>query len=402
MLLMNIKNWFIIKIPVNKKKDFDTEINGINLLRAKITSLAFLIMEIFMFVIYVIFKKSTLFEYPNTIYLCMYLLMIIVMTIFFIIFLRLEKDIEKNVNKIQSIGIAFSTFILLWCAVISILDQHSSGQVIVYCVAIISIAVCPFYKPLTITIMYLSVHILFLILLSFFQESEELLFSNYINTTANLITSLAVSRMLYKSKSIDIINKLIIQDKNEEINDINEKLQKSNEQLEKLSVTDSLTGLLNRRKFDELLDKEWKTCKRCATPISLMMIDIDYFKRFNDIYGHQAGDYCIIQIAKVLSNTAQRSSDIVARYGGEEYIVALPYTENKNANILAEKIRSKIDALKIRHEDSLVADYVTISLGVYTVVPTNENSISELIFNADKELYKEKALKRNTEVILEL
>lgn len=137
------------------------------------------------------------------------------------------------------------------------------------------------------------------------------------------------------------------------------------------AITDSLTGLANRRYFDEALRKEIYRVKRSGSPLSLIMFDVDYFKRFNDTYGHIAGDHCLRQIGITLKSFIKREYDIVARYGGEEFVVILPETNLEGALLLAEKIRTLIEALGIIHEKSEASKYITVSLGVVTAYTTN-------------------------------
>jgi diguanylate cyclase (GGDEF)-like protein len=289
-------------------------------------------------------------------------------------------------------AVSFISFILIWCAGISLLDQLSYGQIIVYVVAIISIAVTPLFKPVTLFTVYLTIHALFLAFMLYFQKSSEILFGNFLNSTTILIISWVISCMRYKNRVEDFNNRKIIQEKSDE-------LKRVNKELERLSQTDSLTGIFNRSVFDKTIKTEWDRCKRYFTPLSLIMIDIDFFKAFNDNYGHQAGDECIKQVAGLLSDCAKRSSDIVARYGGEEFAIKLPQIEKENALELAEKMRSRVEKLNILHAYSSISDYVTISLGVYTVTPSDKLSIEEFIRTADKALYDAKKDNRNSIVV---
>ncbi len=165
--------------------------------------------------------------------------------------------------------------------------------------------------------------------------------------------------------------------------------------LEDLSTTDGLTGISNRRRFDEFLGREWRSCMREGRQISLLFIDIDYFKQFNDLYGHLAGDDCLRKIATALQTTARRGNDMAARYGGEEFACVLPGTGKKNAVLLARKIIARTAALNVPHEDSSVAPYVTVSIGVATVVPSRGQHYSYLIDAADRSLYSAKQQGRN-------
>lgn len=174
-----------------------------------------------------------------------------------------------------------------------------------------------------------------------------------------------------------------------------EALEKANRTLEALSLTDGLTGIANRRRFDEVLAREHARHARSGAELSLIMLDIDHFKSFNDCYGHVSGDACLRQIAQVMAACASRPADLVARYGGEEFACILPETDSSGALAIAEKIRRDIIARAIPHKGSNVAGYVTASLGVATVHCTPEGSPVDLIAQADEQLYLAKSTGRN-------
>lgn len=178
------------------------------------------------------------------------------------------------------------------------------------------------------------------------------------------------------------------------VRDISQRKQME-EALQKLSVMDGLTGVGNRRLFDETLNREWKRAMRDQIPLSLIMLDIDFFKLYNDSYGHQGGDTCLKQVATALDQYTHRPTDLVARYGGEEFAVILPETTLEGAAELAEAIRSSIEGLQIEHNKNAVSPYVTVSLGVSTMVPERGVSHGQLISNADKALYRAKEKGRN-------
>lgn len=172
-------------------------------------------------------------------------------------------------------------------------------------------------------------------------------------------------------------------------------LQEANFKLESLSTLDGLTGISNRRSFDNYIDTSLKSCVRSEKPISLIMADIDFFKGYNDNYGHIKGDDCLIEVAKTIASSVKRPLDFAARYGGEEFAVILPETDEEGAMEVAELIRKNIEALNIPHEYSSVAPFVTLSLGVETTRPNSNYSITEFIDHADKALYKSKSNGRN-------
>lgn len=177
--------------------------------------------------------------------------------------------------------------------------------------------------------------------------------------------------------------------------EVTRQLEDANEELKLLSSLDGLTGIANRKHFDEILDKEWRRCLRYTKPLSLVFMDIDYFKNFNDKYGHLAGDDCLKQVTKSVNDLLKRPGDLIARYGGEEFAIVLPDTNSEDASKLAENTRNAIESLNIPHSDSQTSRFVTCSLGVATVFPKNYMSPTDLIDVSDKALYKAKHNGRN-------
>jgi diguanylate cyclase (GGDEF)-like protein len=173
------------------------------------------------------------------------------------------------------------------------------------------------------------------------------------------------------------------------------RLKQKADLLERLAHIDSLTGIANRRRFDQALDVEHRRCQRTEQPISLLLIDIDYFKHYNDHFGHGMGDRCLANVAEALTNNAGRAADLVARYGGEEFAVILPQTDAEGAMLTAERLREGVLELAIAHAPSAGQPFVTISIGIATTIPTIATPATALIEDADKKLYEAKAAGRN-------
>lgn len=167
-------------------------------------------------------------------------------------------------------------------------------------------------------------------------------------------------------------------------------LKLQNDLLRTMALMDGLTGVANRRKFDENILENWRLCFREQRPLSLILVDVDFFKRYNDRYGHQSGDVCLRSVAHALSEIVRRPYDLVARYGGEEFACVLPSTDLSGAVEIAEKMQERVRALGIEHSASDVDRVVTISLGVATLTPTNDLEFQVLIEDADKQLYEAK------------
>ncbi len=172
-------------------------------------------------------------------------------------------------------------------------------------------------------------------------------------------------------------------------------LEASNRELHRISCQDGLTGIFNRRHFDTYLDQEWARALREGSNIALVIADIDYFKAYNDHYGHPAGDECLQNVARVFREVLQRPGDLAARYGGEEFVMVLPKTDLEGAAVIAESVRARVERLNIAHEFSKAANYVTLSAGVATVRPNPRMRPPELVGLADKALYQAKQAGRN-------
>ena len=166
-------------------------------------------------------------------------------------------------------------------------------------------------------------------------------------------------------------------------------------ELEALSYKDGLTGVANRRMFASILEMEWAHARRSRQPLSLIMLDIDYFKQYNDRYGHVQGDQCLKQIGQVLTSAATRSRDFVARFGGEEFVLVLPETDEASAARIAERCRNLLFKEQIPHENSPVSQILSVSIGVGTIVPTHADEPVAFIEAVDRRLYQAKGKGRN-------
>lgn len=195
---------------------------------------------------------------------------------------------------------------------------------------------------------------------------------------------------------------LELREKNKTLEKLSKELKVANHKLEKISAIDSLTHINNRRRFDSIFLAEWIRMMRERQPLSLILCDVDHFKAYNDTYGHPAGDKCLQQVARAISTVAKRSADCVARYGGEEFVVVLPNTDQSGAVHVAEAIRTEIEALSIPHCSSAVSQYVSLSLGVASIVPSKAIAPSQLIELTDQALYMAKKQGRNRTHTMEL
>ena len=206
-----------------------------------------------------------------------------------------------------------------------------------------------------------------------------------------------VARIRYHSRSH--INLLQRDEAYRALRESQQQLLEANLELRRLTHSDGLTGLSNRRYLDEYLSAEWRRGARDQSEMSFLMIDVDNFKLYNDTYGHVAGDEVLKQIAATVEACLGRPGDLAARFGGEEFAVVLPGTPLGGIRTLAEKIRSQVEALQVPHANSSTGQYVTISIGGASVVPSAESPMTSLIEAADLALYKAKRDGKNLVVL---
>jgi diguanylate cyclase (GGDEF)-like protein len=193
-----------------------------------------------------------------------------------------------------------------------------------------------------------------------------------------------------------LVNPLIMAIKQAELY---QQLEAANQKLQRLASVDSLTQIPNRRSFDEVLEREWNRLEREQAPLSLIFCDVDFFKNYNDTYGHQAGDECLKEVAQILDQAIQRPGDTAARYGGEEFALILPNTDVAGAVCIAKIILSRIHTKNLIHESSQISSYLTLSLGIATMIPQVTSSAKCLIAKADEALYRAKQTGRDRYVI---
>jgi diguanylate cyclase (GGDEF)-like protein len=216
----------------------------------------------------------------------------------------------------------------------------------------------------------------------------ELRFSSWLVFAASVVISLIANYRMDQDQRRAFLATAREQERNEE-------LRRAVELFGRLSAEDPLTELANRREFDRRLDLEWGRARREAQPLSLILVDVDFFKDYNDLYGHQAGDACLQRIAGILRSIPQRSSDLVARLGGEEFGVLLPGTNINYAAELAEQMRTVVLELNLQHSSSQAASVVSASFGVAALMPSATEDPAQLVANADAALYDAKKAGRN-------
>ena len=216
---------------------------------------------------------------------------------------------------------------------------------------------------------------------------DQMLANLFFLGSSNLI-GLPVSYLLERHSRKDFLLTMLIALEKRKADQLNLRLKD-------ISFVDGLTGTANRHRFEEFLTKEWERARRNRKPISILLIDIDFFKEYNDLLGHLEGDECLRKVAQTITRHVRRGVDLVARYGGEEFVVVLPETNLDQAKGVAERIRRDVKNLRIPHPASRVSEFVTVSVGVATLIPTDNLSKEVIVNMADKALYRAKRSGRN-------
>lgn len=235
-----------------------------------------------------------------------------------------------------------------------------------------------------------------IVMVTLFQAQSNWAFGvpDMINTTFMTVLAILLSRARYAAGVKDFLQLRLIERQRCEVEKANALLAESNRHLRRLSFLDSMTGLPNRRYFDKYLGREWARAVREKTPLALVMLDIDHFKEFNDMYGHQAGDKCLTDIANCARAELKRPTDLFARYGGDEFMAVLPNTDSEGAALVARAIGRAVSALAISHAGS-PHHLISVSVGIASRFPTSGDKLEVLVAEADAALYQAKLTGRN-------
>jgi diguanylate cyclase (GGDEF)-like protein len=403
---MKIPNFLINKIDPSEEKDFQTKMVLDNIRRGRI--LALLVIGYEAVLIFIDMLASWL-KVDNRFAFDAYIVMYVIMAAMNVMFLLLTRGADKKnaisddqIIRWRIVVIAYVTLILAWGSVLSLLDQRLYGQVMAFMVNLSVCSVIFLMDNKKILFSYLISVAILASGLPFFQRSSDILIGHYANLFIFILLSWLLSRVLYHNYCESYTDNVLLKKTNLlleiEIGEnriVNKKLAAANGQLKELTLLDELTGIPNRRSFREFIDRAFQPYATENSTISVIMMDFDYFKQFNDCYGHEAGDKALIAIANEINSVVEEPAEFVARWGGEEFVyVAFGKSPGEIAET-AEAIRTKVSRLKIAHTASPVFPYVTLSLGISTVRITDKRDIGRTIALADSALYMAKDSGRN-------
>lgn len=353
------------------REEFNKEMIRLNNRRCQIVLLILVIPMI----IYVFWESIFLKQH---LYLEMLFMFAALIGLYFLYF-------KKNKRYIGVVHIFIMIACMIWAQYVNYANSQVSPSYTPYIIGLIGLAAIAYLKPKCSIILFGVNHIVFLLIYAHLVHGAIAILESSVNTSIAMLFAFLFSFFNYQSKFHLFENKKLV-----------EELNLANQKLTEYAHTDIGTGINNRLALNKILEHEWYSAMESEEMISLIMIDIDFFKQYNDTYGHSKGDICLREVAQCISQNTFITSAFVGRYGGEEFIVILPRTDEEEALKIAENIREQVIMLQIPHlgrEDDM--NILTISLGVASVIPNNSDKSIYLLELADKALYRAKAEGRN-------
>ena len=318
----------------------------------------------------------------------------ILMSLFLVLIYLLKKNVLPNTNR-KFISLLISINFLFEGNLFSAFDQYVTGNITPFLITNIITGIFVLQRPLISLFIYPINYFIFYCTISLYQLDPTIILTNRVNGITASVLGMSISILFWHSNRKNILQERKIQEQNKEMETTNQILTKANDELHRLSIIDELSNLYNRRYFNKTLSEEIIRHSRSSQPLTLVFIDIDHFKMYNDSMGHQAGDVCIQKVAKILNHTAGRSTDIASRYGGEEFAIVLPQTKAEAALNLVKSLQKELEILNIPHPQSPTSQRLTLSVGIATIIPNKSTTPEELIRMADKALYSSKDGGRN-------
>lgn len=381
---MKFKDIFVTDIEPGYQSEFRISALSDNVKRIRVFSALVIVMEVLLAasdLVNSLLKTDERFHFNS--YLAAYLIMILA-NVSLLVFVRKTGKIEgkspKSIRFIENVILIYITFFMCWGSVVSLMDQKLYGQLVVFMINMIVCSILYFIEFRKLLFAYLLSTAILVIGLPFVQHSSDVLIGHYINLTVFILISLISSRIVFYNYCHDFNNKILI--------------SKMHRELQELSYLDELTCLPNRRSFNHFIDTNYRGKRHSVSSVSVIMIDIDFFKQFNDQYGHMEGDKVLVRVAEQIKGSVVDGRHFAARIGGEEFIYLTQGEDPSSVVKIAESLRSRIELLKIPNEKS-GHRVLTISLGVSRIELTLENTIDKSIEFADKALYKAKISGRN-------
>lgn len=374
-------------IPQERKDGFDVEISRRNVQVSYAMLPLMLAFELYN-IWRVFFLSEGLTTPANRCYFALYVLLALFSAAGLGVALTARRKVENHTRLILGFTFAYLVFICLFGTGITLLDLRRTVDLMTYSNIVIGVSIFFYIRPWQQLLLLAGNHVLLWACIACLRPEAVNDAGALINSTFLVIVAIAMGMTRYYGRALDYKNRVLISEQNDKITQINA-------QLAEQVVTDTLSGLYNRRFLDKQLAQEWEDSARAGCCAALIMIDVDNFKNFNDEYGHQAGDECIRRIAGVMTDAIDHRTDYVVRYGGEEFAAVLFEATRERASAVAEDIRSRVEALGIENRHAPTGEVLTVSEGVCWAPLGAESRLDEYLSRADKALYRAKKQGKN-------
>ena len=384
-----IRAFFSGRVDREIQNDFDQEVARSNMRVAGWALPIVFLMELFNIVFVLFFTRRGLESPGNRLYFGLYVSLAVVTLLSYLLLLWLRREPARRAGHAMRAAPFYVAFLSLWSVGISLMDsrgKEGSSDVMVF--VMIGLAILMYIRPWQSLLIYGGSYAVFMFVLPLVRDPAIDKRGLYINTAVFMVFILCIALFQFHNKREDFLNRRIISIQNEQIRRINERLNH-------LVVTDTLSDLYNRRFLDAMLPEKWRRQLENRGTAAVFMLDIDDFKRYNDLMGHQAGDVCLRQIAYVMKHILNQPEDVLIRYGGEEFSAVRFGCTREEALALAERLRAQVDELGVVYDDGEGRGRITVSIGLCHGVLTPGDTVELYLRRADEALYNAKRAGKN-------
>lgn len=376
------------KMAASDQHEFEAELLSSNIRVARVILPIIMLFEIYNMLRAAFFSRLGLESWVNQAYFALYVALFLISLVALCFAVQKKEKLCCNAGFYMSVGTVFVVLYDLWGVAITLMDFRKNDNIATYIIVVLSTAVFMYMRPTWSALAMLIIHLGMLIAIPFVATAET---GNYFGSMLNMTYMLLIAIVMVFTR---YLNALAAYQDRLTIMRQNARIKKINEELSQLVITDSLSGLYNRRFLEDILPMKWSDSIKMDRSVAVLMLDIDDFKQYNDLYGHVAGDGCIEAISQVLVQHTE-ADDYCIRYGGEEFVVLCFGKSRKEIAQMAETIREQVVGLGLEHKNARYGDLVTVSIGAFLGYPTSESRLNDYIEKADAALYEAKRAGKN-------
>lgn len=382
-----LQQWLGTPLPPQYRAGLEADILRTQFWPTIVVGLLIILMELLLILVTILRPGSVHGQAERRTYLFMYILLFAAVCVVTAFVLLWREKLRKKPAVFHRLRVLCCAVICVWGSFISAYGHRVSADLTVFTYIVLACSVFMMAPPWQAALVFGGNQLMFYLFLAAFAAPGVPVYGSIINSIIATLLGVFVASLMYRNRAMHYYN-------TETIRQQNEKILLINNQLRNLVLTDELTGAFNRRYLDEVVPEMMEDAIRAEEPLAMFMLDIDRFKQYNDIYGHQQGDVCLAQVADIIRTTMMTHECVFVRYGGEEFAVFLHGQDQSHSVELAESVRRNVARCRIEHSGSPWG-YVTVCLGVDTALPNEDTNVHEMLRHADEALYIAKNNGRN-------